>query len=46
MLATWLFTGERKKKTQNYISRKAVELKRTVVKKKNEVFDDSEVHYV
>ncbi|MCU0355987.1 MAG: hypothetical protein MUE95_00255 [Cyclobacteriaceae bacterium] len=46
LLATWLFTGERKKKTQNYISRKAVELKRTVVKKKNEAFDDSEVHYV
>ena len=45
LLATWLLTGERKQKTTKFISRKAKAMKRNV-KKKQEVFDDSEVHYV
>ncbi len=45
LLATWLFTGDRKKKTKKYISRKAAELKRNV-EKKQDVFDDAEVHYI
>jgi hypothetical protein len=45
LLATWLFTGDRKKKTHVYLSKKANDLKRSI-RKKNETFDDSEVHYI
>jgi hypothetical protein len=46
LLATWLLTGERKQKTTKFINRNAKALQRTVQKKEQQVFDDSEVHYV
>ena len=45
LLAAWLFTGDRKKKTTEYITRKAKDLKRTI-QKKTGTFDDSEAHYI
>jgi hypothetical protein len=45
VLAAWLFTGDRKKKTTEFIAKKADELKRNI-QKKIESFDDSEVHYI
>ena len=45
LLAAWLLTGDRKKKTKEFITKKANDLKRTILKKE-EVADDSDVHYV
>lgn len=45
LLATWLFTGDRKTKTRNYIAKKTEGLKRAI-QKKTSTFDDSEVHYI
>jgi len=45
LLATWLFTGDRKKKTREYITKKADDLKRTI-QKEIKSFDDSEAHYI
>ncbi len=45
VLAAWLFTGDRKKKTTEFIAKKADELKRNI-QKKIESFDDSEAHYI
>ncbi|WKZ58996.1 MAG: hypothetical protein QY309_14110 [Cyclobacteriaceae bacterium] len=45
LLAAYLFTGDRKKKTTEFIAKKADDLKRTI-RKKMESFDDSEAHYV
>ena len=45
LLATWYLTGDRKKRTRELISRKAVELKKTL-KKVRDTFDDSEAHYI
>ncbi len=45
VLAAWLFTGDRKKKTTDFIAKKADELKRNI-QKKIESFDDSEAHYI
>ena len=45
LLAAWLLTGERKKKTRNFIARKAGELKRTLNKEKSSQ-EESEIHYV
>lgn len=45
LLAAYLFTGDRKKKTTEFIAKKADDLKRTI-QKKIESFDDSEAHYV
>ena len=45
LLAAWLLTGDRKKKTKEFLAKKADTLKKTF-KKDNGTFDDSEVHYV
>ncbi|MBX2967331.1 MAG: hypothetical protein KF845_14390 [Cyclobacteriaceae bacterium] len=45
LLAAYLFTGDRKKKTAEFIAKKADELKRTI-QKKMESFDDSKEHYI
>jgi hypothetical protein len=45
LLAAWLLTGDRKKKTKEFISKKANDLK-GAFKKESKGFDDSEVHYV
>jgi hypothetical protein len=45
LLAAWLLTGDRKKKTKEFIVKKAETIKRTL-KKDIGSFDDSDVHYV
>lgn len=45
LLAAYLFTGDRKKKTTEFIAKKADDLKR-VIQKKMDSFDDSEAHYI
>jgi hypothetical protein len=45
VLAAWLLTGDRKKKTKEFVAKKAESIKSTF-KKNIESFDDSEVHYV
>ncbi len=45
LLAAWLLTGDRKEKTKEFIAKKAKDLKRTILKKE-EVANDSDVHYV
>ena len=45
LLAAWLLTGERNKKTRKFIARKAGELKRTLNKEKGSQ-EESEIHYV
>jgi hypothetical protein len=46
LLAAWLLTGERGKKTKEFVSKKADDLKQAIIKKTNADFDDSDVHYV
>ena len=45
LLAAWLLTGDRKKKTKEFIARKANNLKRVLNKEVNTP-DDTDVHYV
>jgi hypothetical protein len=45
LLAAWLLTGDRKKKTKEFVVRKTQGL-RQAMKKEVEKFDDSEVHYL
>ena len=45
LLAAWLLTGDRKKKTKEFIAKKADTIKKTF-KRDGESFDDSDVHYV
>lgn len=45
LLAAWLLTGDRGKKTKDFVSKKAEDLKQAINKKKTD-FDDSDVHYV
>lgn len=45
LLAAWLLTGDRKKKTKDFLVKKAQDLKQTLNKGK-EPADDSDVHYV
>lgn len=45
LLAAWLLTGDRKKKTKEFIAKKADTIKKTF-KKDNESSEDSDVHYV
>ncbi|HMJ70046.1 MAG TPA: hypothetical protein VK508_14170 [Cyclobacteriaceae bacterium] len=45
LLAAWLLTGDRKKKTKEFVVRKTQDLKQTM-KKDIETFDDSEAHYL
>ncbi len=45
LLAAWLLTGERKKKTKEFIAKKANDLKRTFQKNEG-ALDDTDTHYV
>jgi len=45
LLAAWLLTGDRKKKTKDFIVKKAQDLKQTL-KKNDDKLDDTDVHYV
>ena len=46
LLAAWLLTGDRRKKTKDFIVKKANDLKQTLKKEDNQTFDDSDIHYV
>ena len=47
LLAAWLLTGERKKKTKEFVVKKTQNLRDSMMKKEEvEKFDDSEVHYL
>jgi hypothetical protein len=45
LLAAWLLTGDRRKKTKDFVVRKTQNLKQAM-KKEVENYDDSEVHYL
>jgi len=45
LLAAYLLTGDRKKKTKNYLVKKAQDIKQTL-KTKEESLDDAEIHYI
>jgi hypothetical protein len=45
LLAAWLLTGDRKKKTKDFILKKTSGLKHRMKSDKT-AFDDSEAHYV
>jgi hypothetical protein len=45
LLAAWLLTGDRRKKTKDFVVRRTQNLKQAM-KKEVETFDDSEVHYL
>jgi hypothetical protein len=45
LLAAWLLTGDRKKKTKEFLAKKADTIKKNF-KKDIGSFDDSDVHYV
>jgi hypothetical protein len=47
LLAAWLLTGDRKKKTKDFVVRNAQNLKKALkTEEKKETLDDSDVHYV
>lgn len=49
LLAAWLLTGDRRKKTKDFIVRRAQDLKQTLTpdrKTEKGSFDDSDIHYV
>ena len=47
LLAAWLLTGTRKEKTKKLLVKGTERIKKTLkTENQNEVFDDSEVHYV
>lgn len=47
LLAAWLLTGSRKKKTKDFIAEKISGLKNRIQGNENKgAFDDSEAHYV
>ena len=45
LLAAWLLTGDRKKKTKDFLVKKAQGIKETL-KTKEDSMDDTEVHYL
>ena len=45
LLAAWLLTGERKKKTKEFVSKAANDIK-NVFSNEDKKKDDSDVHYV
>ncbi|MCW5912513.1 MAG: hypothetical protein KIT62_15700 [Cyclobacteriaceae bacterium] len=46
LLAAWLLTGERGKKTKEFISKKADDLKQAFNKKQEVKIEDTDAHYV
>ncbi len=45
VLAAWLLSGDRGKKTKEFVARRAQDLKQSLKKQKTET-EDSEIHYV
>jgi hypothetical protein len=45
LLAAWLLTGDRKKKTKDFLTKKAETIKKSFKKEFGSV-DDSDIHYV
>ena len=45
LLAAWLLTGDRKRKTKDFVVKKAQVIKEAM-RKGQEIFDDSDIHYV
>jgi hypothetical protein len=45
LLAAWLLTGNRKKRTKEFVVKNTQTLK-NALKKEEKAFDDSDVHYV
>ena len=46
LLAAWLLTGDRRKKTRDFIVKKANDLKQSIKKEDKGPVDDSDIHYV
>lgn len=46
LLAAWLLSGDRKKKTKEFVAKKADELKQVLKKAKKDPEEESDVHYV
>lgn len=46
LLAAWLLTGDRRKKTKEFVTKKAEDLKQSIKKEKKVESEDSEVNYV
>lgn len=44
LLAAWLLTGDRKKKTREFLAKKAEDLKRALRPKKEEAADDEAIY--
>ena len=44
LLAAWLLTGDRKKKTKEFVAKKANDIKKAFVKRED--IDDEDVHYI
>jgi hypothetical protein len=46
LLAAWLLTGDRKKKTKDFVSKAANDIKKAFNPKEDKVQDDSDINYV
>lgn len=46
LLAAWLLTSDRGKKTREFVSKKAEDMKQAFNEKAKRGFDDSDAHYV
>ncbi len=46
LLAAWLLTGTRKKKTKEFLARTAADLSKSIQKKPATPQEDSDVHYI
>lgn len=46
LLAAWLLTGSRKKKTKEFLARTAADLSKSIQKKPATSQEDSDVHYI
>ncbi|MFM9839341.1 MAG: hypothetical protein ACKVOQ_13820 [Cyclobacteriaceae bacterium] len=46
LLAAWLLTGDRKKKTKDFVSKAANDIKKAFDTKQNKAQDDSDMNYV
>jgi hypothetical protein len=46
LLAAWLLTGDRKKKTKDFVSKAANDIKKAFNTKQNKTQDDSDMNYV
>lgn len=46
LLAAWLLTGDRKKKTKDFVSKAANDIKKVFTPKEDKAQDDSDINYV